>query len=385
MNNAIIVFNAGSSSLKFSLFSALDYTLLFRGIVDDIQVAPQLSIHNAGKELIYEGSGIAVGYKSAVNSFLKWYEGHNDNTIIAAGHRVVHGGREFSRPVKISNMIMGQLEELVPLAPLHQPYNLETIRAFTALYPSIPQVACFDTAFHRTQLPEAENFALPRSYAEEGIIRYGFHGLSYEYIASVLPDYMGAKANGRIIVAHIGNGASMCAINNGKSVATTMGFTALDGLMMGTRCGNIDPGVLLYLMEARGMTATEVGNLLYKESGLKGVSGISNNMRVLLESRATEATEAINMFCYQAAKYLAGLIPVLGGLDAIVFTAGIGEGAPAIRNNICNRLSWLGTILDDKANNNQQNIIHSPQSRVGIYMIPTNEELVIARQVLAYR
>ena len=383
MSDSIIVFNAGSSSLKFSLFVATSGDLQFHGEVEDIPGNPGLTVYDATKAPVYAQTGLSCGHEAALSALLKWHAGHEDTgDIVAAGHRVVHGGKEFAESVLVTATIIEKLETLIPLAPLHQPHNLEIIKVFAALHPAIPQIACFDTAFHRTQPHTAELFALPRHYRDEGILRYGFHGLSYEYIASVLPDYAGKKAQGRVIVAHLGNGASMCAMKQRRSVATTMGFTALDGLMMGTRCGALDPGVVLYLMQAIGLTAEEVTRLLYKESGLKGVSGESHDMRDLLASDAPAAKEAIELFCYQAAKQLAGLIPALGGLDALVFTAGIGAGSPEIRENICARLSWLGLELDNVANEEQRQIIHSPESRVQLYVIPTDEERTIARATM---
>lgn len=377
MSKHIIVFNAGSSSLKFSLFDMSDLSLNFHGQVDDIPHTPKLTIKDNTNAEIFCQEGFASGHKAAITALFDWIESHADDTqIIAAGHRVVHGGREFLSQVKITPEILNKLKALISLAPLHQPHNIAVIEAFAELHPNIPQIACFDTSFHRTQIKEAELFALPMSYAEVGIIRYGFHGLSYEYIASVLPEH--TDRTSRVIVAHLGNGASMCAMKDLKSVATTMGFTALDGLIMGTRCGNIDPGVILYLLEEKGISIKEVTNLLYKESGLKGISGISHDMRDLLESDKPKAKEAIEMFCYQAAKQLAGLIPALGGLDSMVFTAGIGEGSRVIRKNICDRLNWLDVELADDANTANQSKISSNNSKVDVYVIPTNEEKIIA-------
>lgn len=383
MNEHIIVFNAGSSSLKFSLFEASSLGLSFHGQVDDILGTPKLLIKDKDNSKIFYLEDFEPGHKAAITALFDWIESHSDGLeIIAAGHRVVHGGKEFLAPVKITPEILDKLKVLIPLAPLHQPHNIAVIEAFAAIHPDIPQTACFDTSFHHTQSKEAELFALPLSYAEEGILRYGFHGLSYEYIASVLPEYVSGKPMGRVIVAHLGNGASMCAIKDLKSVATTMGFTALDGLIMGTRCGNIDPGVILYLLEEKGMSVKEVTNLLYKESGLKGLSGISHDMRDLLESDEDKAKEAINLFCYQAAKQLAGLIPTLGGLDAIIFTAGIGEGSSVIRKNICDRLTWLGITLCSEKNAKNATCISNDDSQVGVYVIPTNEELVMASMTM---
>lgn len=377
MNKHIIVFNAGSSSLKFSLFSTDKLLLTFHGQVDDIPGIPKLLIKDKDNKEIFCKDDFAPGHKAAITALFDWMESHSDGLrIIAAGHRVVHGGKEFLAPVKITPKILDKLKALIPLAPLHQPHNIAVIEAFAAIHPDIPQIACFDTSFHRTESKEAELFALPMSYAKEGIIRYGFHGLSYEYIASVLPEH--TDKTSRVIVAHLGNGASMCAMKDLKSVATTMGFTALDGLIMGTRCGNIDPGVILYLLEEKNMSVKEITNLLYKESGLKGVSGISHDMRDLLESNEDKAKEAINLFCYHAAKQLAGLIPALGGLDAIVFTAGIGEGSGVIRENICNRLGWLGIALSPENNAKNETCISKDDSQIEVYVIPTNEELIMA-------
>lgn len=383
MNKHIIVFNAGSSSLKFSLFDADSLSRDFYGQVDDIPGAPRLVVKDKQNTRVFSQDNLESGHHAAIAALFDWIATLSDKLhIMAAGHRVVHGGREFSAPVHITPKILDKLKALIPLAPLHQPGNIAVIEAFSTLHPDIPQIACFDTAFHRTQPALSEVFALPPVYAEEGVIRYGFHGLSYQYIASVLPEYMKEKAKGNVIVAHLGNGASMCAMQHAKSMATTMGFTALDGLMMGTRCGTIDPGVILYLLEGRGMTVGEVANLLYKESGLKGVSGISHDMRELLESSTPSAKKAVEMFCYQAARQLAGLIPILGGLDAIVFTAGIGESSPSIREAICNWLVWLGITLDKDKNTRNSECISDSGSKVGVYVIPTNEELVITKAVL---
>jgi acetate kinase len=271
------------------------------------------------------------------------------------------------------------LEDLVPLAPLHQPHNLAAIRALMTLQPGLPQVACFDTAFHRTQDPLAQQFALPRDITAGGIQRYGFHGLSYEYIARVMPQHLGDLADSRVIVAHLGNGASLCAMRHRKSVATTMGFTALDGLMMGTRCGAIDPGVLFYLMRERNMPAEKVEDLLYRRSGLLGVSGISSDMRELLASDAPTASEAIDLFCYRAAREIGSLTAALGGLDALIFTAGIGERSHEVRARICEKLQWLGLAIDDAANRAHKTTLNRAESRVAVRLIPANEESVIAR------
>jgi acetate kinase len=314
-----------------------------------------------------------------IPALLDWLERHQDGrTVIAAGHRVVHGGRKHVGPARVTEALLGDLDALMPLAPLHQPHNLAAIRCVAASAPGLPQIACFDTSFHRTQDRLAQLFALPRALTDAGIIRYGFHGLSYEYISGVLPHHLGDRAEGRVLVAHLGNGASMCAMKDRRSVATSMGFTALDGLMMGRRCGAIDPGVLLHLMNERDMTAREVEHLLYEESGLFGVSGISNDMAVLQANDKPEAREAIELFCYRAACELAALAAAIGGVDAIVFTAGIGENSTLVRSLICDRLGWLGVALDTGANAGHATRINSAVSGVEVLVIPTDEEAVIA-------
>ena len=379
MKPCIVVFNAGSSTIKFSLFED-DGGLLFGGDVDGIFNAPVITVKNSSGEKIHEASDLSVGHDAAISAILQWIEsGTQGLEVIACGHRVVHGGVEFSAPVIIDSEILRKLKDLIILAPLHQPHNIKAIEAFAAFHPDVPQVACFDTAFHHDQPNLTKHFALPTKYTEEGIIRYGFHGLSYQYIASKLPDFEEVKSIDKVVVAHLGNGASMCAMKDLKSVATTMGFTALDGLVMGTRCGDIDPGVILYLLNEKGFTSEQVSDLLYKESGLKGVSGISFDMRELLESNDEKAREAIELFCYQAAKQLAGLIPSMGGLDAIVFTAGIGEHVPLVRSKICGYLSWLGIELDAPANDSNEAVISSKNSGIDVLVVTTNEEFVVAK------
>jgi acetate kinase len=294
------------------------------------------------------------------------------------GHRVVHGGTKFHAPVLVNPETLAELETLNPLAPLHQPHNVAVIRAVVQMAPNLPQVACFDTAFHRTQPAVVQAFALPRRYAEEGVRRYGFHGLSYEYIASVLPTIDRRAAEGRTVVAHLGNGASMCALSGGRSVATTMSFTPLDGLVMGTRSGAVDPGVLLYLMKQHGMDADALQRLLYYQSGLLAVSGISSDMRTLLASSDRRAAEALDLFVYRITRELGSLAAALGGLDALVFTGGIGENAISIRTRVCRDASWLGLEFDEEANANGGPCISRKGSRVSAWVIPTNEELMIA-------
>ena len=315
---------------------------------------------------------------------LGWVGEHlGDARLVAAGHRVVHGGRRFVAPARVDGAVLAELGRLSPLAPLHQPHSLAAIRAIAANRPDLPQVACFDTAFHRTNAAVARRLALPRALAEEGMERYGFHGLSYEFIAGRLPEVAPGLAEGKVIVAHLGNGASLCALSGGRSVDTTMGFTALDGLPMGTRCGALDPGAILYLMQAHGMEAPALERLLYHESGLLGVSGVSSDMRALLASDDPHAAEAVELFAFQVARQAGALASTLGGLDGIVFTAGIGENVPEVRRQACERLAWLGLALDGAANARGGPCISAPGSRVAAWVIPTDEERMIARHTLA--
>lgn len=385
MNGDILTLNAGSSSLKFAVFEAgrRDRTARISGNFAGIGGIPRFSAHDAeGRPL--DGGDLSnltnkATHDDVISLLLDWLARHQgDRPLLAVGHRVVHGGQTFSEPVHITDSVIKDLEALVPLAPLHQPHNLSAIRTVAAWRPDLRQIACFDTGFHRTQDRLATLFALPRALTDEGVIRYGFHGLSYDYIASILPDHLGPRADGRVVVAHLGNGASLCAMKNRKSLATSMGFTALDGLVMGQRSGSLDPGVLLYLMQSKGMGANEIEDLLYRQSGIFGVSGISNNMRVLDESDAPEAAEAIALFAYRAASILAGLLPALGGLDALVFTAGIGENSARARQEICDYLGWLGVEVDRAANERNAVRISNDASAVDVLVLPTNEEAVIA-------
>lgn len=385
MSGDILTLNAGSSSLKFAVFDAdrSDLTARISGNFAGIGGIPRFSARDLdGTPLDGEGLSDFTGettHDEVVALLLDWLARHQgDRPLLAVGHRVVHGGQGFSAPMRLTDSVIRDLEALVPLAPLHQPHNLSAIRTVAAWRPELQQIACFDTGFHRTQDRLASLFALPRALTDEGVIRYGFHGLSYDYIASILPDHLGPRAEGRVIVAHLGNGASLCALKNRKSRATSMGFTALDGLVMGRRCGSLDPGVLLYLMQSKGMGAAEIEDLLYRQSGLFGVSGISNNMRVLDESDAPEAAEAIALFAYRAASILAGLLPTIGGLDALVFTAGIGENSACARQEICDHLGWLGVELDAAANKQNAVRISTGASAVDVLVLPTNEEAVIA-------
>jgi acetate kinase len=383
MSDALLVLNAGSSSLKFSVFlNDHPPRVLLHGQLEGLLTQPRFIARNDTAVVGQKEwpSGTQLGHHGAIEFLLTWgREGAvGEHRIVAVGHRVVHGGVKFTAPVLVDASILAELEALVPLAPLHQPHNVAAIKAVAKMAPVLPQVACFDTAFHRTQSKVAEAFALPRRFIEEGVRRYGFHGLSYEYIASVLPVLDRRAAEGRAVLAHLGNGASMCAMSNGRSIATTMSFTALDGLMMGTRCGAIDPGVLLYLIEHHGMNVRTLTRLLYEQSGLLGVSGISSDMRELLSSSDSRAAEALDLFVYRINRELGSLAAALGGLDALLFTGGIGENAASIRARICRDASWLGLELDEEANARGRPCISRPGSRVSAWVIPTNEELMIA-------
>ncbi len=392
MIRTILVINAGSSSIKFALFEwevTLSAEPVLRGELDGIGAEPRLRAHDAAGTVLADvrlDDLVALPaneqHHRTLDFLLQWLREHNAGWDIAAvGHRVVHGAERYAVPLIVDDAVIDALAGLAQLAPLHQPHNVAGIRTLRALLPGAAQIACFDTAFHQTQPAVARAFALPRTLSKQGIKRYGFHGLSYEYIAESLPAYLGAKADGRVVVAHLGNGASMCALRHRKSVATTMGFTALDGLMMGTRCGSIDPGVLLHLMEFHHMDAAQVSRLLYQESGLLGVSGISQDMRTLLASEAPTAREAIALFCYRVSRELGSLAAALGGLDVLVFTAGIGEHAAPIRERICQQAAWLGVKLDTAANNEHAPRISKLDSAVEVLVMPTNEEWMIARHV----
>jgi acetate kinase len=392
MAQALLVINAGSSSIKFAAYAEAggeEPSLVCKGQLDGIGSDPAFAVKNAQGESIDERDewprGSPLNHIGAIRYILDWlHEGCADLDIIAAGHRVVHGGLAYDRPVRISERVLTTLAEFSPLAPLHQPHNLAGIRAVSEIDPALPQVACFDTAFHRNKPLVAEIFALPRVLTDSGIHRYGFHGLSYEYIARRLPAVVPEAR--RVVAAHLGNGASMCAIKEGRSVESTMGFTAVDGLPMGTRTGALDPGVVLYLLQERGYTAEAIERLLYEESGLLGVSQVSNDMRDLLASVDPRAGEAVDLFCYHIAKNLGGLAVPLGGLDAVVFTAGIGENAPAIRARVCALTAWMGIALDAEANARNATRISAEDSAVSVWVIPTDEERMIAihtRSILA--
>ena len=384
MRDAILVLNAGSSSLKFSVFiSGVDLAPLVAGNLEELQGHARFRAKDATGAIVDEHAwpaGGPPGHEGAIEFLLDWLRAHaGGERLNAVGHRVVHGGADYTAPVRVTPEVLARLERLVPLAPLHQPHNLLPIRTLAARLPNLPQVACFDTGFHSAQSTVARAFALPRELSDAGVRRYGFHGLSYEYIASVLPQYDARAAAGRTIALHLGNGASMCAMLAGRSVATTMGFTAVDGLPMGTRTGSLDPGVLLYLMDERGMDARAIETLIYKRSGLLGVSGISSDMRELLASDHPHAREAIELFCYRIGRELGSLAAALGGLDAIVFTAGIGEHAAPIRERVCHDASWLGLTLDPVANARHGPRISGADSRLGVWVIATDEERMIAR------
>lgn len=385
MNGVVLTLNAGSSSLKFAVFDGGKPSTVaeISGKIAGIGQTPVFTAQDAAGRALDKGMlgtlDPSLDHEQLIALLLPWLGQHlGKQPLLAVGHRVVHGGQEFKQPTRITDEVLAALEALSPLAPLHQPHNIAAIRAVSKWQPGLQQIACFDTSFHCGRDRLAELFALPRALSDEGIIRYGFHGISYEYIASVLPDHLGAQANGRVIVAHLGNGSSICAMRDRKSVATSMGFTALDGLMMGRRCGTLDPGVVLYLMQAKGMDVAEVEDLLYRQSGLLGVSGISNNMQVLVQSDDPNAREAVDLYCYRAASVLAGLVPAIGGLDALVFTAGIGENAPDVREKICDRLAWLGIALNSQANAENAIEISSQHSSVRVLTLPTNEEAVVA-------
>jgi acetate kinase len=384
VSEAILVINSGSSSLKFSVFVS-DGVLepLLRGQIEAIFTNPHFIARDGNGNVLAEKSweeGTALGHDGAIE-FLFQFGGSgvmSGHKLVSAGHRVVHGGTAYTEPLLVDDGVIESLEKLVPLAPLHQPYNIAAIRAVRNRAPGFPQVACFDTSFHHTQTDLERTYAIPRKYTEEGVRRYGFHGLSYEYISSALPEYDSKLASGRVVIAHLGNGASMCAVKEGKSVATTMGFTAVCGLPMGTRSGTIDPGILVYMMDHYGMDARGVEDLIYNRSGLLGVSGVSSDMRALLSSGDPRAKEAVELFIYRIGRELGSLAAALGGLDGIVFTAGIGENAAFIRERVCMDAAWLGVELDREANEAGGPRISQKDSKVSVWVIPTNEELVIA-------
>jgi acetate kinase len=391
MTDALLILNAGSSSLKFSVFQAANPPILaLRGQVEGLQTEPRFVARDAAGTVVDEhvwSVGEHLSHEQAVEFLFDWGHRHqkDGDRIIAAGHRVVHGGVRFRSPVLVDDGVLAELESLVPLAPLHQPHNISAVRAVRRHSPNLPQVVCFDTAFHRTQPSVAQQFAIPRELTAAGIQRYGFHGLSYEYIASRLAHVDPRAAAGRAVVAHLGNGASLCALQGGVSIATTMGFTPLDGLMMGTRCGAIDPGVLLYLIDQRGLEPSAVERLLTSESGLLGVSEISSDMRTLLDKEAADsrAAEAIELFVYRISRELGSMVAALGGLDTLIFTGGIGENAAGIRRRVCTLASWLGVELAGEKQHAGEVRLTVATSPASVWVIPTDEELMIARHTQA--
>jgi acetate kinase len=386
----VITLNAGSSSIKFALFerNGSEPFALCAGLVEDQDKTRHLKVKDAAGTTLHEatwegGAEVAGFHTDALRRVLAWRQSaFPDAQVVAAGHRVVHGGLRFAEPVIVTDEVMSYLKSLIRLAPLHQPHNIAGIAAAQEAWPHIPQVACFDTSFHRSHAFENDTFALPRALYDEGVRRYGFHGLSYEYICGKLAEIAPMHAAGRVVVAHLGNGASMCAISNGRSVASSMGFTALDGLPMGTRCGQLDPGVLLYLMQEKGMSAQQISDLLYQESGLKGLSNLSNDMRELLAAGTKEADEAVAYFVFRIRRELGGLAAALKGLDAIVFCGGIGENAGQVRERVLEGMEWIGVELDRAANRDSRLVISTERSRVRVFVIPTNEEAMIARHAL---
>lgn len=386
MQGMIVVVNAGSSSIKFSLFSAPGRpnraSLLSEGGFSGIGQTVRFGARDAaGAVLADQTLDAATTHEDAIDVLLGWLQqSYPDNPLLAAGHRVVHGGTHYYTPVVIDAAVIDQLRQLIPLAPLHQPHHIAAIEALRRRHPGMLQVACFDTAFHHDQADVVTHFALPRALTEDGVRRYGFHGLSYEYIASVMEDVMGASlASGRVVVAHLGAGASMCAMRDRKSVATTMGFTPLDGLPMGSRCGDLDPGVVLYLMQQKKMSVDAVSQMLYHDSGLLGMSGISDDMQILLASNDVHAAEAVALFVYRIGRELGSLAAALGGIDALVFTGGIGEHAAQIRRSVCEQAAWLGMKVDHEANQRGAPSLSLASSRVSAWLIPTDEDLMIAR------
>ena len=389
MDEYALVLNAGSSSLKFCVFHRPgdgDWELAARGQVDGIGSSPKLAAHDhAGSKLAEREleAGVRDG-KAALDVLAGWLrERWGGAKVLGVGHRVVHGGAKHGKPCVVTPEVLADLRALIPLAPLHQPHNLGAIEAVAERLPGVPQVACFDTAFHRGQAAVAELIPLPKTVRDGGVQRYGFHGISYEYIASVLPTVAPEVADGRVIVAHLGSGASLCALKGRKSVDSTFGFTALDGLCMGTRPGSVDPGAILHLFQTLKLPAADVEKMLYKQSGLLGVSGISNDMRELADNPDPRAKLAVDYFVYQTAKQIGAMAAALGGVDGLVFTAGIGEHAASIRRRICEASAWLGIELDGAANDRHAPRISRTGSRVSAWVIPANEELMIARHTAA--
>ncbi|NJL07975.1 MAG: acetate/propionate family kinase [Methylacidiphilales bacterium] len=388
MSGVVLTINAGSSSIKFSVFEATDHPQCrLIGQIEGLGASVHCKAVDGARSPLIDrvwpaGEG-PDSHASALAEIIGWLEEELPGVRVeGVGHRIVHGGRDHTRPVLIDDDLVAELARLTPLAPLHQPHNLAGVVAARAHFPDAPQVACFDTAFHRTQAFVAESYALPRSFYEEGVRRYGFHGLSYEYVGRRLSEIAPLEAAGRVIIAHLGNGCSLAAVKGGRSVATTLGFSSLDGVPMGTRCGQIDPGVLFYLIDQKGMSTKEVADLLFRNSGLKGMSGLSHDLRVLEASDDPQAKDAIEHFVYRVRRETGSLAAALGGVDALVFTAGIGENAARVRARILDGLQWLGVTLDPAANDRSQTVISSADSKVKVFVIPTDEEAMIARHTI---
>jgi acetate kinase len=380
MSGRIAVINAGSSSIKFGLYEAQDPdVLLYWGQVAQIGLAPRLSVTNAAGDIITDQRFDTLDHAGATQAIMETAVQIAAGTIVGVGHRVVHGGTEYAAPVRIDAEILAALAKLAALAPLHQPHNLAAIEAVSHAAPDMPQVACFDTAFHRGQPPLAQLFAIPRALTDGGVRRYGFHGLSYEYVVSQIPRIEPALAGKKVVIAHLGNGASLCAVQAGRSIASTMGFTAADGLVMGTRCGAIDPGVLVYLMDVHGMDARALEDLIYRQSGLLGVSGVSSDMRQLRAAATPAAAEAIALFVYRVVREIGSMAAALGGLDGVIFTGGIGENDAATRAEIASGCGWLGLELDLARNARGEGRISAEAASVGAWVVRTDEERMIAR------
>lgn len=381
MNTHILTCNAGSSSLKCALYEAGGLSLALRFEADRIHEQCRCTLKDADGSVVEEKEPDEQGYEAAFSLLMEWCESRDvKSTITAVGHRVVHGGNELEGPVRITDEVRQKMEKLIPLAPMHQPHNLALMDLVSDQFPDLPQVACFDTDFHRTLPRVARQFALPRELTEQGMVRHGFHGLSYDYITRTLPDHLGTLEGQRVAIAHLGSGASLCVVKDGKSIATTMSLTPLDGLMMSTRCGDLDPGLVLHLLKDKGMTADEVEELLYEKSGLKGASGISEDMRDLNDSEAPKAREAVELFCHIAARQLGGLITVAGGVDALVFTGAMGSNGASVRASICKYLEWLGLRLDEAANDRNDERVCAKDSSIAVLALPTDEEGIIAQQ-----
>lgn len=382
MEDGVLTLNCGSSSIKFAVFeNTASARRIVHGSIEEFGAAPHFQAFDGDGAPVAEKRWQAGTLDGFFGGLLNWLDDHlRGRPLAGAGHRIVHGGDHFAAPCRLTESVLSELERFERLAPLHQPHNLAAVKAVAQFRPGLPQFGCFDTAFHQTMEPTARRFGLPREWEHKGIRRYGFHGLSYQYVAARLKKLAPNEAHGRILIAHLGNGASLCALRNGQSIDTTMGFSTLDGLVMGSRCGALDPGVIFYLLR-QGMDPSAVEDMLYMRSGLLGVSGISSDMRALLASTDRGAEDAVELFVFRVAREAAALAMSMGGIDGLVFTAGIGEGSAEIRRRICDRLSWLGLSLDPAANTNGRLEIHAPSSRIKAWVIPTDEEAVIAEQV----